>query len=67
MNFNLPYGKESISLELNDKYINGVLVSSLNNFVPESSGYDIVKQAIDNPIGTEKLENLDFMIGICFN
>ena len=55
---NLPYGKGSLSLELNDKYINGVLVSSLNNFVPESSGYDIVKQAIDNPIGTEKLENL---------
>ncbi len=58
MIFNLPYGKQSISLELNDKNINGVLVSNLNSFVPESSGYEIVKQAIDNPIGTEKIENL---------
>ena len=58
LTFKLPYGKEKISFNLEKDKLNDVLLSSLNDYAPTESSYDIVKNAIDNPIGTEKLENL---------
>lgn len=58
LKFNLPYGKEKISFSIEKNQLNDVLLSSLNDYAPTESSYDIVKNAIDNPIGTEKLENL---------
>ena len=50
-----PYGKESVCYEFEDSMLSAVLESSINSFVPESSPEELVKNAIENPIGSAKL------------
>lgn len=50
-----PYGKESVCYEFEESMLSAVLESSINSFVPESSPEELVKNAIENPIGSAKL------------
>ncbi|WP_299032497.1 nickel-dependent lactate racemase [uncultured Anaerococcus sp.] len=52
----LPYGKEFIELEVGDDV--DILVSQAGDFKAEKSQEDLVKDALNNPIGTEKLSEL---------
>lgn len=52
----LPYGKEFIELEVGDNV--DILVSQAGDFKAEKSQEDLVKEALNNPIGTEKLSEL---------
>ena len=52
----LPYGKEFIELEVGDDV--DILVSQAGDFKAEKSQEDLVKEALNNPIGTEKLSEL---------
>jgi len=56
--FSLPYGKEKVSFELNEDEISGILQSDINSYVPPFDGYTLVKNAIENPIGSKKLSEL---------
>ncbi len=58
LNIKLPYGKEIIDLNISKENVKGVLLSELHSYVCSEDKYDIVKNAIENPIGTDKLENL---------
>lgn len=58
MRISLPYGKEKQVLNLNEKYINGVLVSKIEEFDPHKSQTDLVKEAILNPIDSPSLSEL---------
>lgn len=54
----LPYGKEHVSLEINEERLNAVLVSELHHYKSEMSQTELVKNAMENPIGSEKLCDL---------
>lgn len=52
----LPYGKEFIELEVDDNV--DILVSQAGKFKAEKSEEDLVRDALLNPIGSEKLSDL---------
>ncbi|MDR0491651.1 MAG: nickel-dependent lactate racemase [Oscillospiraceae bacterium] len=54
----LPYHKGHIELELEEKYLQAVLVSKAHMYKPEKSEEGLVEEALDNPIGSDKLEEL---------
>ncbi len=54
----LPYGKTFQEAEIADNQIQGILVSKLEEYTAPASQWDLVKGALDNPIGTDKLENM---------
>lgn len=56
--FLFPYGKEKMSLSIDEKYLAGYLVSSIHNYKPELCGEALVKEALSNPVGSERLSEL---------
>lgn len=54
----LPYGKESINVEIPEERLNAVLISDLHNYKPELNQVELVRQALENPIGTPRLKDL---------
>lgn len=54
----LPYGKEFVDLEVSDDRLQAVLVSELHHYKPEASQLELVKNALENPIGTPKLSEM---------
>ena len=52
----LPYGKEFIELEVDDNV--DILVSQAGEFKAKKSEEDLVREALSNPIGSEKLSDL---------
>ncbi len=53
-----PYGKEHVTYDFEKENFCGTLVSSLHGYKPEREGVDLIKNAMDNPIGSEKLSTL---------
>lgn len=53
-----PYGKEHITYDFSNENFCGTLVSSLHGYKPEREGIDLIKHAMDNPIGSERLSVL---------
>ena len=58
ISFKLPFGKEKVELTLLESQVNGVLTSKINEYIPPCDKNAIVKQAVENPIGSQKLEDL---------
>lgn len=54
-NIKLPYGKEFLDVNIPDERLNAVLVSDMHHYKAEMSQIELVKQALENPIGTPKL------------
>jgi nickel-dependent lactate racemase len=52
------YGKGTLPLEIPDDRLNGVLLSRAHDFKSEGSESDIVRRALENPIGTPRLCDL---------
>lgn len=50
-----PYGKEQIEHQFKDEELIGVLESSINHYNPNKSGYELVREAMENPIGSKRL------------
>ncbi len=50
-----PYGKEFCEYDFKDENLLGVLTSSLHEYKPTLEGIPLVQNALDNPIGSEKL------------
>ena len=57
-NFKLPYYKGHIDLHLDDELVNAVLVSKVEEYHPEKSESDLVREALENPIGSIPLSEL---------
>lgn len=53
-----PYGKTELSYEFDEKELVGVLTSSIEEYVPDSNGYELVKKALENPIASESLSEI---------
>ena len=54
----LPYGKKSITVDIPEDRLEGILVSKVNKYSTKESEEDIVKKAIINPIGVPRLKDL---------
>ncbi len=50
-----PYGKEFLSLNIPEERYAGTLVSEMHHYVAPKSPWELVGEALDNPIGTPKL------------
>ncbi|MCH3963860.1 MAG: nickel-dependent lactate racemase [Clostridium sp.] len=54
----LPYNKRKIEIEIDDKNLAGVLESKAGEYKTDLTEAEIVEKALDNPIGSPKLEEL---------
>lgn len=57
-NIEFPYGKTKLQLELDEKYLKGILLSHLNEYVPLKSEVELVEDALENPIESKGLAEL---------
>jgi len=53
--FLLPYGKDKLSLQVDDSHLAGVLLSELHHYTAPKSGAELVQEALENPIGSPRL------------
>ena len=56
--FNLPYGKDFASIEIEDGHLAGVLRSGIHEYKPPKSAVELVRESIENPIGSPRLREL---------
>lgn len=54
-NIKLPYGKEQVLLKVSEERLQSVLVSELHHYTPEVGQIDLVRNAMENPIGSDRL------------
>lgn len=57
-NIKFPFGKEKISIDIDDKRLQGILTSSLHEYKPADTEENLVKAAMASPYGTGKLSAL---------
>ena len=57
-NIKLPYGKGTLDANIPDERFNGCLVSKMTEYVPEKGQTELVKDALEHPIGTPKLSEM---------
>ena len=57
-NIKLPYGKGTLEANIPDDRFNGCLVSKMTEYVPEKGQTELVKEALEHPIGTPKLSDM---------
>ena len=57
-NVSFLYGKEKIEYSFKDDELLAVLESSINSYKPEYSENELIKNAMENPIGTKRLREL---------
>ena len=53
-----PYGQTHLEYEFDEKELVGVLTSSIEKYVPEGDGHELVARALESPIGSQKLSEL---------
>ena len=56
--FELPYGKGTKTLRIEDKHLAGVLTSGLASFKAEKKPEELIRDALEFPIGTRPLREL---------
>ncbi len=52
-----PYGKEKLAHTFGEE-LSGVLTSSIEEYVPEADETELVKRALETPVGSQKLSEL---------
>ena len=57
-NIELPYGHEFLNAQIPQERLNAVLVSDMHHYKSKLSQVELVKQAIENPIGTPRLKEM---------
>ena len=58
MEITVPYSKEGMDISIPDQNLIKILKSKAHDFKTNLSEYEIVKQALENPIGSKTLEEL---------
>ena len=53
-----PYGQTQLDYEFDEKELVGVLTSSIEEYVPEADGQELVKRALESPVSSKKLSEL---------
>lgn len=57
-NIELPYGHEFLNVQIPEERLNAVLVSDMHHYKSKLSQVELVKKAIENPIGTPRLKDM---------
>ena len=52
------YGQTHIDYEFDEAELVGVLTSSIEDYVPEDDGKELVAKALQNPVGSKRLSEL---------
>ncbi len=50
-----PYGKGKMEYEFNKKELEGVLTSGIEEYIPEADEETLVRRALENPVGSNRL------------
>ncbi len=50
-----PYGQTHLDYEFKDQELVGVLTSSIEKYIPETDGKELVKRALQSPVESERL------------
>ncbi|MBO5746705.1 MAG: nickel-dependent lactate racemase [Clostridia bacterium] len=58
VNVKFPYGKDFLEYDFKDSELIGVLESSIEEYEPLGSAAELVKNAMENPVGSPKLSEL---------
>ena len=53
-----PYVKERLSYTFEDNQLAVILTSSIEEYIPAVSGKELVRAAMEEPVGTPKLREL---------
>lgn len=53
-----PYGRTKMKGEFDDRELKAVLTSSIENYKPEADEVELVRRALENPVGSERLKEL---------
>ena len=53
-----PYGQTHLDYEFRDEELAGVLTSSIEEYIPEFDGKELVRRALQSPVESERLCNL---------
>ena len=54
----LPYGKETVSVEIDEGHLAGVLRSGIHSYRPPKSAVELVQESLEHPIGSPRLREL---------
>ena len=54
----LPYGKETVSLEVEEGHLTGVLRSGIHGYRPAKSAEELVHDSLEHPTGSPRLREL---------
>ena len=54
----VPYGRKSVPVEVEDGHLAGVLRSGIHEYRPTKSAVDLVRDSLENPIGSQRLREL---------
>ena len=54
----VPYGRKSVPVEVEDGHLAGVLRSGIHEYRPTKSAVDLVRDSLENPIGSPRLREL---------
>ncbi|MBR2839112.1 MAG: nickel-dependent lactate racemase [Kiritimatiellae bacterium] len=54
----LPYGKGQVPLEIEDGHLAGVLRSGIHGYRPPKGAVELVRESMENPIGSPRLREL---------
>ena len=54
----LPYGRGQVPLEVDDGHLAGVLRSGIHGYRPPKGAVELVRESIENPIGSPRLREL---------
>lgn len=58
MIYKIPYYKDFLEVDIDEKNINGVILSKTESYKPNKSEQELVLDALNSPIASEKLEKL---------
>ncbi len=50
-----PYGKEKVRHDFKEEELAAVMTSSIEEYIPKADEYELVKTALENPVGSERL------------
>ena len=54
----LPYGRETVAVEIEEGHLAGVLRSGIHGYKPPMSGEELVRAAMAQPLGSPRLRDL---------
>lgn len=55
--YSFPYDYKSVDVSIDERFVQGVLVSNAAAYVAEKSPAELVEEALDHPINSLPLEN----------